>query len=110
VRHGDAQRAARLVGHPLRERPARLAKLIEDPCDLARVAPALGALAFELVDLLDAVNRDDDVVVLEAKDRAGVVEENVRVEDVILLHSASCFPVCVQRVRHPLEGRADCPV
>ena len=58
-RHGDAEGAARLERDPLRERAARLAQLVEEPGDLARVAAALGAFALELVDLLDAEDRDD---------------------------------------------------
>ena len=87
ARDGDAQDAARVERHALGERAAALAKLVEQARDRARVAPALRALALELVDLLDDVDRDDDVVVLEPEDGVRVVEEDVRVEDVVLLHS-----------------------
>src|SRR4030081_793120 len=44
---------------------------------LAGVAPQLGQVALELVDLLHHVDGDDDVVVLELVERARVVEEDV---------------------------------
>ena len=58
-----------LSRHALRERAARLAQIVEEANDVARVAAALRALALELVDLLDDVDRDDDVVVVEPEDR-----------------------------------------
>ena len=57
-----------------------------------RVAPALVRLALELIDLLDHVDRDDQVVVLELVDRVRVVEKDVRVEDVVLLHREAARP------------------
>ena len=87
---GDAQRAAAVERDAARERlPVRLAEVVEEPRDVARVAPALGALALELVDLLDRVDRDDEIVVLELEDRLRVVQEHVRIEDVVLLHGAA---------------------
>src|SRR5438552_9809899 len=53
---------------------------------MARVPTALRTLSLELVDLLDDVDRDDDVVVVEPENRVRIVEEDVRVEDVVLLH------------------------
>ncbi len=55
---------------PAGERAALVAQLVEEARDVPRVAPALRALALELVDLLDDVDGDDDVVVLEPEDRA----------------------------------------
>ena len=96
-RHGDAQRAARLERHALRERAALLAEIVEQARDGARVAAALGAFALELVDLLDDVDRDDDVVVLEPEDGVRVVEQDVRVEDVVLLQGEAVFTVGEER-------------
>ena len=73
-------------GTPFESEPPVLAEIVEEARDRARVAAALRALALELVDLLDDVDRDDDVVVLEPEDRVRVVEQDVRVEDVVLLH------------------------
>src|SRR5258708_371557 len=50
------------------------------------ISPALGALAFELVDFLDDINGNDDVVVFEFEDGLRVVQKDVGVEDVVLLH------------------------
>ena len=91
---GTATRSAppESSGTPLDSEPPALAELVEEARDRARVAAALGALALELVDLLDHVDRDDDVVVLELEDGVRVVEEDVRVEDVVLLHSGRMPP------------------
>jgi len=62
-------------------------KLVEQAGDGARVAAALGALALELVDLLDREDRDDEIVVLEFEDSVRIVKKNVGVEDVVFLHS-----------------------
>ena len=48
---------------------------------LARVAPPVGQLLLERVDLLEHVDGDDHVVVGEGEYRARIVEEDVRVED-----------------------------
>ena len=87
--HGDAEHAAGVERDPLRERPSALAELVEQSRDRPGVAPALGAFALELVDLLDHVDRDDDVVVLEAENGLRIVKEDVGIEDVVLLHSGS---------------------
>src|SRR5918911_1095619 len=63
------------------------AKLVEITRHLARVAAERREIALEVVDLLDHVDRDDDVVVTEAEDRPRVVEQDIRVEDEVLLHS-----------------------
>ena len=86
-RDGDAEHAARVERDALGERAAPLAKLVEQARDRAGVAAPLRALALELIDLLDHVDRDDDVVVLEPEDGVGVVKQDVGVEDVVLLHS-----------------------
>jgi tetratricopeptide (TPR) repeat protein len=54
----------------------------------------------ELVDLLDRENRDDEIVVLKLEDRVRIVEQDVRVEDVVLLHR------CVSR-RDTSNGPTD---
>ena len=50
------------------------------------ISASFRPLAFELIDLLDHVDGDDQVVVFELEDRLRVVDEDVRVEDVVLLH------------------------
>ncbi len=87
ARDRDAQDASRVEGDPLGQRAAALAKLVEEAGDRPGVAPALRALPLELVDLLDDVNRNDYVVVFEPENGLRVVEQDVRVEDVVLLHS-----------------------
>src|SRR5690606_14958584 len=85
-RDRDPQRAAVLHRDSLRQGAALLAELIEETDDVTSVTAALRAFTLELVDLLDDVDRDDDVVVVEPEDRVRVVEQDVRVEDVVLLH------------------------
>ena len=82
----DRERAAGLDRDAFRERATLVAEIVEEPYDMARVTAALRPLAFELVDLFDDVDRNDDVVVVEAKNRVGVMKQDVRVEDVVLLH------------------------
>ena len=61
--------------------PAVRAQAVEHPRHLARVPPELGRLLLEGVDLLEDEDRDDDFVVRELEDRAGIVKQNVRVEN-----------------------------
>ena len=63
------------------------AELVEVARHLAGVAAQRREVALEVVDLLDDVDRDDDVVVAEAEDAAGVVEEDVGVEDEVLFQA-----------------------
>src|ERR1700731_2112100 len=53
--------------------------------DQARVTADLILPALLAVDLLDHGQRDHDLVVLEGEDRVGIVQQDVRVEDVDLL-------------------------
>ena len=58
--------------HAVRQAAAVVAELVEQARDLAGVAPELRLLLLELIDLLDHVDRDDDVVVGELREsRAG---------------------------------------
>ena len=86
----DAQGAAAVERDALGERRGLVApQIVEEARDGAGVAAALGPLALELVDLLDREDGDDDVVVLELEDRVRVVEQDVGVEDVVLLHDGA---------------------
>ncbi len=58
--------------------------LVEQARDLTRVAAELGLILLERIDLLDHVDRDHDRIVGKRVERACVVEQHVRVEDVIL--------------------------
>jgi hypothetical protein len=64
--------------------PALFAEPIEHARNRPRVLAALGGFAFEAVDFFDDFDREQDVIVLEAEEGVGVVEENVGVENVIL--------------------------
>src|SRR5205814_7552613 len=66
------------------QRAVLLAKSVQIPRDLPRVATQLREIALELVDLFDNVDGDDDVVVFELEECARVVEQDVGVEDVVL--------------------------
>ena len=57
--------------------------------DQPRMPSHLVLAALLAVDLLDHDQRDHHLVVLEGEDRVGIVEEDVGVEDVDLLHMAS---------------------
>ncbi len=71
--------------HALPELPLD-AELVEVARDLAGVAAQRREVALEVVDLLDHVDRDDDVVVVEPEDAARIVEQDVGVEDEVLFH------------------------
>jgi hypothetical protein len=61
-----------------------LAELVEDPGNRTGILSTLGGLPLEFVDFLEDLDGDKDVVVLKAEDRVGVVNQDVRVENVIL--------------------------
>src|SRR6202022_1474131 len=82
----DPQPAAVFEGDALRQF-ARCAQVIEMVRDQAGVASHLILAALLAVDLLDHGQRDYDLVVLEGKDRVRIVQKDVRVEDVDLLHA-----------------------
>ncbi len=86
-RQRDRELAAVRQRDAVGEALALLAELVEAAGDLARVAAALRQLLLEVVDLLEDVDRDEDVVVLEVEHRPRIVEQDVRVEDVVLLHA-----------------------
>ena len=53
----------------------------------ARVLAQLGRFALEPVDLLDDLDRQQDVVIVELEQRIGVVQQNIGIKDVILFHA-----------------------
>ena len=66
------------VGQP---RAARRARRRACRATSRALRPALGRLLLELVDLFEDEDRDDDFVVRELEDRAGIVDQDVGVED-----------------------------
>src|SRR4029079_10359333 len=80
-RRGDAQAPAALRQRNAVRQTAARPHAVEHPRHLAGVAPALGRLLLEGVDLLEDEDRYDDFVVRELEDRAGIVDEDVRVEN-----------------------------
>ena len=63
---------------------AALAEAVELADALAGVAAQVIVLALHRVEFLDDGERDDDVVLLEDKERVGVVQQHVRVDDELL--------------------------
>ena len=59
------------------------AKAVEHPRHAARVLAQFGGLALEAVNFLDDFDGNQDVIVLEAQKRIGIVQEDVGVENVI---------------------------
>jgi hypothetical protein len=84
LREHDPQHAAVLERDALGQGAVLFAESVQIAGDLARVAPQLGEIPLELVDLFYDVDRDDDVVVFELEECAGIVEQDVGVEDVVL--------------------------
>jgi hypothetical protein len=77
----DPDGAAGLLDpHPLGE-IADVAQAVEVPDGGAGVAAEVVGVGLELVQLLDDVERDDDLVVLEHEQRVRVVQQHVRVDD-----------------------------
>ena len=48
-----------------------------------RILAAFGGFALELIDLLDDLDRDQNMVFLEVENRVRIVKENVGVKDVV---------------------------
>lgn len=70
-------------GHAVGE-VALLSQRVEQPDGRPRVAAEVVGAALELVELLDHVERDDDLVLLEHVQRVGVVQQDVGVDDEVL--------------------------
>ena len=81
--HGDLDGAAVSVPFDAVVEMAVLAEVIDVADGGACGAADVGRVLFELVELLEHVKRDDDVVVGEGKKRAGVMEQDVGVQDEI---------------------------
>ena len=73
-RDGDLEVAAGVEAHARGRATRASAEPSRSRAIVPGVAPALRALSLELVDLLDDVNRDDDVVVFELEDGVGIVK------------------------------------
>ncbi len=56
------------------------------PGDGAGILAEFGGFALEAVDLLDDLDGQEDVVILELEQGIGVMEQNIGVKNVILLH------------------------
>src|SRR5207245_10141557 len=78
----DPQMPAGGEDHPFAQ-SALASQTVEHARKSAGVLAALGGIAFEAVDLLNNFNRDDDVVVLDAEEGAGIVRQYVGVKNVI---------------------------
>jgi hypothetical protein len=74
IRHEHPQRAAVPDLHAARQRSVFVALGVEYTRNRARVAAAFVRIALELIDLLDHVDRQDQIVVLELEDRVRIVE------------------------------------
>ena len=81
----DAELAAVGQGDAFAQ-PARAAKTVEHPGDGAGILAQFGGLALEAVNFLDDLDGQQDVVVLEVEQGIGVVEQDIGVKNVILLH------------------------
>jgi hypothetical protein len=57
--------------------------LAQSPVNLARVGPPSRALGFEAIEFLEDFNRDMDLIVLELEHRLRIVQEHIRIEDVV---------------------------
>jgi hypothetical protein len=78
----DLQPATGRQPHAFAQSPLT-AKAIEHAGDSARVLSQLGGFPFEAVNLLDDFYRYKDVVFVEAKQRIGIVQQNIGIKNVI---------------------------
>ena len=90
------------AGAPSDRRCAARPEAVQHARHLAGVAPALRGLLLELVDLLEDEDRDHHLVVLELQDRAGVVDQDVGVENEVLRHGGKLIDITMTA---PLDGR-----
>ena len=79
--------------------PAVLAQAVERPDDLPGVLARVVGPLLELVEFLDDLERQDDFVVGEGHEGAGIVQEDVRVKDEGLLGHGASFRGKVLPVR-----------
>jgi hypothetical protein len=59
--------------------------------------PPVARLALEAVDLLDDLDGNEDLILLEAQQGVGIVEQDVRIEDVVLYQGWLAPPRAVLR-------------
>ena len=69
--------------------PARAAKAVQHAGDRPGVLAQFGGLALEAVNFLDDLNGQEDVVILELEQGIGVMEQDIGIKNVILLHDGS---------------------
>ena len=99
--HPQAAATGRVDLHPIGQ-VALLAKFIQQPRHLAGVAALLGRIALEAIDLLDHLNRNDHVVVLEAGQRQGVMQQDIGIQHKGLAHDSDQSGSCGVKLR-PLQ-------
>ena len=66
--------------------PARATKAVQQSGDRPGVLTEFGGLALKAVDFLNDLNRQEDVVILELEQGVGIMEQDIGIKDVILLH------------------------
>ena len=66
--------------------PARAAEAVQHAGDGARVLAQLGGFPLEPVNLLDDLDRQEDIVLLEVEQGIGVMEQDIGVKNVVLFH------------------------
>ena len=69
----------------------------------AGIGPALGLLVLEFVELGQDLDRDPDVVILEALEGKRVVEQDVGIQDEILYTRARRSGICARAARFALD-------
>src|SRR5207249_6499855 len=67
---------------------ARAAQAIERARDTARVLAQLSGFAFEAINFLNDLDRQQNIILLEREQRVGIVEEDIGIKDVIFFHES----------------------
>jgi len=83
--HGDAHRAAAGGGCALGDGAALLGKnAAQLPVHGAGIGASFRLLVLEFIELAEDIHRNPHMVFIEALDAGGVVQEHIRIEDVVL--------------------------
>jgi hypothetical protein len=81
----DTERAAAIVELDAAEQTAVAAEAIDLADDLAGIAAGVVVVLLEAIQFFDHREGDHDLVVVEHEDRVGVVQEDVRVQNEVLV-------------------------
>ena len=69
--------------------PAGAAQAVEHARNRSRILPQLGGFALEAIDFFNHLDRQQDIILLKAEQRIGIVQQHVGIKNIVLFHANS---------------------